>query len=85
MDNFAVISLELISVSEQWRKAYKNELVIYNLNGSICLELLLHDLSKEKTANIWHVPNRVSLTNVCSAQQSVANATLVEGLSSVSA
>lgn len=83
MDNFAVISLGLISVSGQQRKTYKNELVIHSLNCSIHLELLLCDLLREKTANIWDVPNCVSLANLCSCQQSVANAALVEGLSSV--
>lgn len=85
MDNFAVTLLELTSVSGQQRKAYKNERVIYNLNGSVCLEVLLHDLLREKKANIWDVPNYVSLAKLCPSQQSMANETLVEGLSSFSA
>lgn len=75
MDNFAVTLLGLTSVSGQQRKAYKNGIVIYNLNCSICLEVLLHDLSREKRANIWDVPNCVSLANLHPSQQPMANET----------
>jgi len=61
MNNFAVTLLGLTSVSGQQRKAYINEVVIHNLNYSICLELLLHELSREERANIWDVPNSVCL------------------------